>query len=406
MTSTVILQKKGNSLSGEVNLPFSKSISNRLLIINALSGGKVKFENLSDAQDTAILKHALHSRETIIDAGHAGTAFRFLTAYFSVTAGERILTGSERMKQRPVGTLVDALRKLGADIEYLEKENYPPLKIKGKQLSGGSISIDADVSSQFISALLMIAPHIKGGLYIRLTKEKISAPYLTITAELMRKCGARVEETAFGFKVPEQNYLHSTIAAERDWSAAAFFYQLAAFSEESEILLKGLSEHDIQGDKILSEIFAKFGVKTSFTEPGCLLQKSVLPVVEINFDFKDCPDLAQPLAVTMAGLGVKGKLTGLKTLRIKETDRIHALVEEFKKIGIHAIPGEDFIIMPGTPIIKSADAIKTYDDHRMAMSFAPLAQVLDEIEIEEPAVVKKSFPKFWNEISGFLEIND
>lgn len=375
---------------GEITLPSSKSISNRALIIKALSGLPFEIENLSTANDTQILQQLLADKNrTTFDVGHAGTAMRFLTAYLAIQQGEFILTGSERMQQRPITILVDALTTLGADITYLKNEGFPPLKIIGKTLSGGEITIDGSISSQYISALMMIAPYIKNGLKINFEGQVASKPYLDMTAEMVKDFKA-------GFVV------------EPDWSSASYWYSMVALAKDAEITLLGLKKKSLQGDSVVAEIFEKFGVKTDFIENGIRLTKSSdfgLRTSDFQLNFTNCPDLAQTVAVTSAALNIPSKLTGLSTLRIKETDRIAALQIELTRLGFNVeVDGDDLIVNRHSGKSQqlnhwSSISVHTYDDHRMAMAFAPLS-LLSPITIENPDVVVKSYPNFWEDLKN------
>jgi 3-phosphoshikimate 1-carboxyvinyltransferase len=353
------------------------------LIIKALSGLPFEIENLSTAKDTQILKQLLTDKNrTTFDVGHAGTAMRFLTAYLAIQQGEFVLTGSERMQQRPIKILVDALRTLGADITYLKNEGFPPLKIIGKPLLGGEITINGSVSSQYISALMMIAPYLENGLKINFEGKVTSKPYLDMTAEMMK-----VKD---GFIV------------EPDWSAASYWYSMVALAKDAEITLLGLKKDSLQGDAVVAKIYENFGVKTEYLENGIRLAK-ISPLTTHHspflFDFTNCPDLAQTIAVTSAALNVPTKLTGLSTLRIKETDRIAALQNELSKLGCRVeVEHDELIILSNTNAMERQHLpIKTYDDHRMAMAFAPLS-LLYPINIENPDVVIKSYPNFWEDL--------
>ena len=401
MKELICIKKAGGKRGVTINLPSSKSITNRAYIINALSGGAINIINASKAEDSETLKNLLTSEISTFDVGHAGTAMRFLTALFSITKGERILTGSDRMKQRPVKDLAEALISLGANIKYLGKEGYPPLKIKGEHISGGKISIDASVSSQFISAIMLIAPYLKNGLTINLEKEKISIPYIQMTLEMMKQSGAKAIRKENTIIIEPGKYHPFEMIVEPDWSAASYWYSYVALSGRSEVTLKGLSTKSLQGDAIVHEIFEKLGVDTVQLKEGIILKKSRnKKPEEFNYNFSDCPDIAQTVAVAMAALAIKGTLSGLKSLRIKETDRIETTCAELKKFGVQAMAGPDFIQIPAGEISKPTAAIETYEDHRMAMAFAPLAMVIGELKLKNPGVVKKSYPDFWKDMEN------
>jgi 3-phosphoshikimate 1-carboxyvinyltransferase len=409
------LQFSSNILNGEVTLAGSKSISNRVLIIQALCNTDFNIDALANANDTELLSHLLKSNDEVLDAGPAGTTFRFMTAYLTLFGGNRILTGSERMKQRPIKVLVDACRKLGATIHYLENEGFPPLNIVSGTITGGKqLAIPANTSSQYISALLLIAPILPGGLSLELTGKIVSRPYIEMTLGLMQYFGISHKWENQVIVIEEQPYQAKSFTVEADWSAASYYYSLAAMSDQADICLNGLFENSLQGDSALINIFDSFGVKTYFTERGIRIVKdqAVIPDT-FHYDFILCPDLAQTLAVVCAGLGTKGYFSGLETLRIKETDRIQALENEISKGGCHislfstdAFTGKEIFEVSGKFESSDIPVFKTYEDHRMAMAFAPLA-LLMPIEIEEPMVVIKSYPDFWTDFQHLgLRIND
>lgn len=381
-----------------VLLPASKSISNRLLIMGAVSGGAVEAENLSTADDTRYLRDALNSGKREIWLGHAGTALRFGLAWAAVTPGERFLHGSARLSERPVAPLVEALRSLGADISYPEKEGYAPLLVRGKKLRGGTVDLDAAVSSQFITALMLIGPVLDSGLELRLAGTVVSEPYLRMTARLMRRAGADVTFRENVIRIAESGYGDTSIEVEPDYSAASYFYAAAAFNQNLEIELPGLPEKSLQGDAVVAEIFRRFGVETRFSARGALLTPGEIIDDRAEYDFLACPDLAQTVAVTAAGLQKPFHLTGLQTLRIKETDRIAALAAELAKCAVGCKASEADLRINHFSDLSATPRIRTYDDHRMAMAFAPLAAVFGEIIIEDPEVVSKSFPDFFREI--------
>ena len=409
------LHFSSNILKGEVTLAGSKSISNRVLIIQALCNTDFTIDALANANDTELLANLLKSNDEVLDAGPAGTTFRFLTAYLALTGGNRILTGSERMKQRPIKVLVDACRKLGATISYLENEGFPPLKISSGTMSGDKLlAIPANTSSQYISALLLIAPILPGGLSLELTGKIVSRPYIEMTLGLMQYFGVSHTWENQVIIISEQAYQAKPFIVEADWSAASYYYSLAALSEQADISLNGLFENSLQGDSALVNIFESFGVKTHFTERGIRLIKNQTLIPDtFHYDFILCPDLAQTLAVVCSGLGTKGYFSGLETLRIKETDRIQALENEISKGGCHislfstdSTTGKEVFEVSGKFESSDIPVFKTYEDHRMAMAFAPLALLLS-IEIEEPMVVIKSYPDFWTDFQQLgLSIND
>ncbi len=396
-----------DSFAGIIHLPGSKSISNRALIIRALSGENFSLEGLASAKDTQTLLALLASDNHTLDAGPAGTTFRFLTAYLSFRSGSNILTGSERMKQRPIGVLVDALRELGANITYLENEGYPPLLIDSPEGENNKreIKVAADISSQYISALLMVAPTLEDGLEIKFEGKPVSLPYIRMTLRMMARFGAEYQESETGISVKPGKYKGTPFRVEADWSAVSYHYAIAAISQGAEIEIHGLYPDSTQGDSVIRTVMESFGVYTTFEEKGIRITRrpdTKLPE-KFEYDFTECPDIAQTLAVICGALGVPAKMTGLKTLRIKETDRISALRIELAKVGVSVTEiGDDEMHISGQANVKEP-VFKTYEDHRMAMAFAPLA-ILGEISIEEPEVVVKSYPEFWEDISrlGFL----
>ncbi len=408
----VHIRKDGKEINGEIRLDGSKSISNRVLIIRALCQDDFAIHHLSNSDDTKTLVRLLSSGEETLDAGAAGTTFRFLTAFLAMTTTRpRILTGSERMLQRPIGPLVDALRMLGCNISYLEKEAYPPLKIEPRS-SGQPVSalrIDAGMSSQFISALLLVGPLVAGGLELELTGAVVSRPYIEMTLNIMHHFGVEVRFENNTISVPEKSYRAKDFTVEADWSAASYYYSMMALAEGGQLTLKGLFPESLQGDSAVAEMMMRLGVETAFAEGEIKLTKSNDPPRPFfEQDFLPCPDLAQTLAVACAGLGVHGLFTGLETLRIKETDRITALKNELVKVGamLVNIPSRfskkaprEFFSIEGRAQLNGVPCFRTYEDHRMAMAFAPLA-LLGPIEIENPAVVSKSYPDFWKDIES------
>ncbi|MCS7003930.1 MAG: 3-phosphoshikimate 1-carboxyvinyltransferase [Cytophagales bacterium] len=386
-----------------IPLASSKSESNRALIIQALSGNKIHLANLSEARDTQTLIKLLNSKEEVLDVIDAGTTMRFLTAYCAVTNRKCILTGTERMKQRPIKILVDALLELGADIEYVESEGFPPLRIKGFEQKKNEISIKGDVSSQFISALLMVAPILPMGLKLTLLGEVASRPYIEMTLELMKYFGIEYIWHWNEIVVEHQAYKPKIYAIESDWSGASYWYSIAALAEEAEITLLGLRKDSLQGDSVIIKLMEHFGVSTDTVEGGVILRRKPVQDKEFEFDFTHCPDIAQTIAVLCAARGIPARLSGLRSLRIKETDRIAALENELGLLGVHiVVEGDDSIIIPRSKINFEHPRIHTYEDHRMAMAFAPLG-LLHEVLIEDPRVVVKSYPAFWRhlETAGF-----
>jgi len=400
-------------LNHTVDLPSSKSVSNRALIIHELSGGGMLPQNLSDCDDTDVMIKALRDMPEVIDIKAAGTAMRFLTAYLAVTPGRHTITGTERMRHRPIRLLVDALRYLGAEVEYAGEEGYPPLRITGRPLDGGRIEIPGNVSSQYISALLMIGPVLRDGLRLHLTGDIISRPYIDMTLWIMGEFGAEAEWTDIStITVAPKPYAARGYNIENDWSAASYWYEMVALGgRDSEVTLTGLMDGSKQGDSSVRYIFSLLGVKTTFgtTEEGVpttvRLSRNGHCVPRLEYDFINSPDLAQTFVVCCAALGVPFRFTGLQTLRIKETDRIEALKREMGKLGyvLRDVEGRE-LVWSGERCEPLPDAaVDTYDDHRMALAFAPLAMKWGRVRINNPHVVTKSYPHFWNDLksSGF-----
>lgn len=411
---TYTISKPDRHIRGSIHLDGSKSLSNRALIIRALCDDFFEIKNLSTSKDTQLLKQLLASDSDVLDAGAAGTTFRFLTAYLAMQEGNCTLTGSERMKQRPIGVLVDALRTLGACIDYLKKEGYPPLRIHSPENPGATnvLSVPASTSSQYLSALLMVAPTLPDGLELRLEGQLVSRPYLEMTLRMMEHFGVRHTWEGEVIRISPQKYRAREFTVEADWSAASYYYALAAFSERCDLELHGLFEESWQGDSVLGRMMQGFGVETIFFENHVCLSKVPGAAPFFEWDFLPCPDLAQTLAVVCGGLGVQGLFTGLETLRIKETDRIAALQNELAKVQVFLskLPGrfskksdKEFYMLEGKAAVQDSPMFATYDDHRMAMAFAPLA-MLGEIKIEHPGVVEKSYPAFWEDLKklGFV----
>jgi len=399
------ITKEDKILKGEITLPSSKSISNRILIINSLSYSPYEIDNLSDSDDTKVMEAVLNANTNHFDIGHAGTAMRFLTAFLSKIAGEWTITGSERMRQRPIGILVDALRKLGASIEYTEKEGYPPLKILGTSLKGGVLELDGSISSQYISALLMIAPTIPGGLTLKLLNQVTSKPYIELTLNLMKHFGVRHSWTGNEIRIDEQTYHPVKFSVEADWSGASYWYAMAALSDECDLLLKGLRLQSLQGDAAQSVWFdSYFGVQSTQEGNNVRLTKKEVPELKLlELDFIENPDIAQTFAVLAVCQKIPFRFKGLATLKIKETDRILALQIELAKFGaILTEPAEGELTWNGIftnysvnhPII----SIETYHDHRMALAFATVAMVYPEIIINDPDVITKSYPAYWEDL--------
>jgi len=383
-------------------LPSSKSISNRALILNALSGNRSTVSNLSSARDTKLMLALINNNDHLIDVMDAGTTMRFLTAYFALTNQKKILTGTDRMKQRPIKLLVDALLLIGAEIDYKGEEGFPPIEILGFQSQkADALSIPGNVSSQYISALMMLAPMLPNGLTINLTSEAGSVPYITMTASLMKEFGAEVD---LDFKnnrifVKSGTYKPSNVTIEADWSAASYWFGFTALAKEAKIILPSVSEKSLQGDRVVVEVMEKLGVKSTFNGNSLELTKKDF-TNHLVWDFKNCPDLAQTVLPICAAKGITGEFIGLESLRIKETDRIDALQNELKKIGAElSEPATGrWKLVPGK-ISNLKSLIQTYHDHRMAMGFAPWATLTDLV-IESPEVVNKSYPGFWEDVKS------
>lgn len=392
-----------NTISGSIKLPASKSISNRVLIINSLCFNPYPVQNLSDSDDTKVLFKALNSNSNKFDIGHAGTAMRFLTAFLAKIVGEWKITGSERMRQRPIKILVDALKQLGAKIEYLETEDCPPLKIYGSHLKGQTLELDGSISSQYISALLMIAPTIENGLTLKLTGRITSKPYIELTLKLMQKFGIQYHWEGNEITVPEQNYFPREFTVEADWSGASYWYQIMALIEKGEVFLENLQLDSLQGDAGIAKWFEKFGVFSLQGENGVMLSKSADTWPEIlKLDFIENPDIAQTMACLCVAKQIPFHFSGLKTLKIKETDRIAALQNELVKFGAKLYePEHGELAWDGNTDFSAAEKlplIYTYHDHRMALAFAPMAVTGLSFEINDPMVVTKSYPGFWEDL--------
>lgn len=394
------INKINKTVSGIIQITGSKSETNRLLVLQQFYSN-LTIENRSNSDDSILMQKALASTADEINIGHAGTAMRFLTAYFSVKEGsEIVLTGSHRMKDRPIKILVEALTSLGANIQYLEKEGFPPLKISGKKLIKDYVEIEGNVSSQYVSALLLIAPTLKNGLKLKFKGEVTSVPYIKMTLQLLAELGIDyVWDENLITVLPNPAIDQKTVTVESDWSSASYYYSLCALSPNSEITLSSYKKNSLQGDSALAKIYEKLGVSTEFNENNIILKNSqTLNLKPLTLNLINAPDIAQTIAVTCFGLGIECYLTGLRTLKIKETDRLVALKTELEKLGAEVgITNETLHLQPATKINENI-SIATYDDHRMAMAFAPLA-VKVAIEIEDPGVVSKSYPTFWEDFA-------
>jgi 3-phosphoshikimate 1-carboxyvinyltransferase len=397
-----LVSKPDKTLKGSITLPGSKSVANRALVIHALSYSPYPIENLSDSDDTRVMEKVFNSNTNHFDIGHAGTAMRFLTAFLSQIVGEWTLTGSERMKQRPIGILVDALNKLGTRIEYLENEGFPPLKIYGSHLKGCILELDGSVSSQYISALLMIAPTLEGGLTLRLKNKIMSRPYIEMTLKLMEQFGVKSAWKGNEIRIAEQSYKARPFSVEADWSGASYWYEMAVMAEDVDVELIGLTTESLQGDAQIAKWFEQLGVDTIATGKGSRLVKNNKPLPKnLNLNFIENPDVAQTFAVVCVMKQIPFHFTGLETLKIKETNRIAALQDELAKFGARITePAHGELKWDGTfPLEKQAvPEIETYHDHRMALAFAPACQIYGPVAILDPMVVTKSYPNYWEDL--------
>ena len=389
-----------------INLSGSKSLSNRLLLLKEILDLKIDLKNLSDSEDTTLLLKALRqikeAKNKNINILDAGTDMRFLTALLAIKKGTWTITGSERMKKRPIGELVAALKSLGAEIKFLEKENYPPLEIKGKIILGGALKIDASQSSQFISALLLISPKLKNGLVLTLKNRIVSSPYIEMTAALLKKFNVPISKLKNTYTVNSSTKSKQikVIKIESDWSSASYWYSICALSKNAKIELNFLNKKSLQSDSILPELYKILGVETKYKKNSIIISRKKLETKSINYNFINCPDIAQTFAVTCFGLDICAKLNGLSTLKFKESDRIIALKTELEKMGAKLVITNNSIELKKSKAIPFEGVIETYNDHRMAMSFSPLALVYNSIKIANPEVVSKSYPRFWKDLKS------
>ncbi len=399
--SVISINRKATVEGTIENLPSSKSLSNRALVLQALAGNQPVVSNLSSARDTVLMQKLIGSSEQTIDVMDAGTTMRFLTGYFATRGAEKIMTGAPRMKERPIGLLVDALRKLGARIDYLEKEGYPPLALKGfgQQLTA-SIEMPGHVSSQYISSLMMVAPTLPNGLTIVLTGKIGSRPYIEMTAALMRHFGAQCHFDGHTIEVPAGSYKPKPYAVEGDWSGASYWYGFTALAKEASIQVKAVVDESLQGDRAIVTIMDQLGVHTVFNGEGALLSKKAA-ATSVQWDFTQCPDLAQTVLPVCAAKGIKGTFTGLESLRIKETDRIYALQQELGKLGARITEPTTgtWVLTPAQGALPAQITVETYHDHRMAMGLAPLATLMN-VDIHDPEVVNKSYPTYWKDVDS------
>lgn len=407
--SSLLLTHPSKKASGRIILTGSKSESNRALILQALSKGIVSVSNLSAAADTQTLQQILNAKRQTpnseLHVGPAGTAMRFLTAYLALQEGELTLTGSQRMQERPIGILVEALQILGATIAYKEKNGFPPLLIKGPlQQKTASIKIKGNISSQYISALLLIAPALPLGLELQIEGELSSRPYVEMTLSMLAQAGIQHYWNENTITITPQAFQQTELVVEPDWSAASYWYSVAALADESEFFLPHLKAYSLQGDQAIIKLMENFGIQSEFKKEGLYICKTAKTWQNQLFDFKECPDLAQTFIVCCAAKGYEASFTGLETLKIKETDRIKALQNELAKMGVKLIAKDEvYKLNCSDRFIPEKITIATYEDHRMAMAFAPLALLIDEVEIQEPEVVNKSYPDFWKHLqqAGF-----
>ena len=399
------LRHQSGNLHGRIQITGSKSESNRMLLLQALYP-QITLDNLSNSDDTVAMKSGLESDKNMVDIGHAGTSMRFLSAYYSTLENqEKILTGSSRMQERPIGVLVDALRQLGADISYLKNEGYPPLLIKGKQLRSNEVRLSANISSQYITALMLIAPSLPDGLRLYLEGKITSIPYIEMTLSLLHKIGVDAIFSGQHIQVfPKKDITQITHAVESDWSSASYYFSMVALAKEADVSLSTYKKDSLQGDRVLMDVYQQFGVKSSIENNTLALKKQTMGSTHVQLNLSDAPDIAQTIAVTCYGLGLSCSLTGLHTLKIKETDRLVALQNELSKLGATIeISDKSLHLHKRTNPIRPNVLIETYHDHRMAMAFAPLG-LLVPIRIQDADVVTKSYPGFWKDLeqNGFL----
>lgn len=403
--SSIKISHPTRKVIGRVEVPGSKSESNRLLLLKHLYFPNMDIGKISNSRDTAFMQRGITASSDEVNVGDAGTAMRFLTAFYACQAGRKVkMLGTDRMYQRPIGILVDALNSLGAKISYADREGYPPLNIEGQKLQGGKLEIDGSVSSQFISALMMIAPGMERGLKLKLKGFSVSAPYIYLTANLMRKLGFEVTFEAGDIIIPHKEVAEApALIVEPDWSAASYWYAITLLAEKAEIYLPGFREHSLQGDAFVSGLFEPLGVHTHFIGSGFHLKKGEVKEQKFTINLVHNPDLGQTMAVAYAAKNLPAKITGLQTLRIKETDRLQALKTELEKTGAEIEIGDDFLeVKKGIQYLEGV-TFETYEDHRMAMAFAPLA-LLSSITINNPEVVAKSYQSFWEDLErvGFV----
>lgn len=401
-SKNLLIHKKSQLDDVKVQLVASKSISNRALIVNQLASEPGTISNLSEARDTQTMQRLLNSDDHTLDVLDAGTTMRFLTAFLTITNEERIITGTPRMRERPIKILVEALREIGGNIDYLQKEGYPPLHIKGlKKQINNAVSLRGDVSSQYISAMLMIGPLLPQGLSLHLVGKVGSRPYIDMTLKVMETFGVNSEWHGNTIIIAPQKYQATSMTVEPDWSGASYWYSFIALSNSGSVSIADLRDKSLQGDRAIADIMSKLGVQTEFTNKGAVLSKS-FHQDNVDIDFSNCPDLAQTVAVVCAAKGIYCTMRGLESLKIKETDRIEALKKELAKIDADLNEDSGQWLLKPSSSLPDHVFINTYDDHRMAMAFAPLSCLMD-VTIEDYSVVNKSFPTFWQvmEEAGF-----
>ncbi len=412
---TLTLTKATDAFSGKVILPTSKSISNRLLIMEAIAGESFGIHGMSEAEDTQrLLKLLRHIKvcgvsdiPLIVDTGNAGTVMRFLLALLAFDSQRGLLTGCERMRNRPIAPLVEGLRALGAHIEYAEHAQYPPLRIQYAELSGGTIEVDASQSSQFVSALMLIAPYLEGGLQIRFKGKLVSRSYIEMTARLMEQMDASVSLSDEQIIIQEGSYAAASYEVEGDWSSASYWYQMVSLSKNGEVFLEGLQQDSLQGDSVLPDIFEKLGVTSKFEKGGLSLKKSFTMAETFNYDFSSCPDIAPSVIVSCAAHRIKAEFTGIDHLKYKESDRIASLQEALKPLGVVFKEDGEKLSLEYASSKRSAEPIVFHSrgDHRMAMSLAALVLVYNQVQIKEPKVVQKSYPGFWEDMKRLGIVN-
>ena len=393
--------KEDKVLKGVVELEGSKSITNRVLIIKALCEDFFNLKNFSRSDDSNTLFELINSREKVLNAKDGGTTLRFLTAHLAVHEGEVIVTGSDRLIDRPIGPLVEALTTLGADIQYLGKQDFPPILIRGKRLKENKVEVESGISSQFISALLLIAPVLKNGLILKLKGEVVSRPYIQMTLDLMKQFGISSNWSQNIISISHQDYTPRDCKVEGDWSAASYWYLMAAFSDEVDLKIIGLHKISYQGDAVITKIMEEFGVSTTFIDNGIHITKKDVRPKKFNYDFIDCPDLAQTLFTACAGLHIPAVIKGISNLQIKETDRIGAMRDELAKLNVNLEAQDNqWVLNSGPGVPSSSLSFNTYNDHRMAMALTPLAIPYGSVVINDPGVVSKSYPSFWSDLKN------